>query len=213
MKTKYELNKDQYEKLKKIYLNYLTETNRMAFYIEMNILLDKPNKEVLTEIMMYELMRFYSLDYLQEKIGINLSAIKNEMKNQYDKDAVSKMIILLKEIFGEIDIIYNPYKETEENHAYVIEKVDGVNDFSIYYYPKGSLENIDGENDIYILESHDCDNSKLQKFTDYTLLNKEISQLRQNALRNYEGSNTCVVCGAVIPEGLMVCPLCEKGRR
>lgn len=211
MKTKYELNKDQYEELKKVYLNYLTKTNRMAFYIEMNILLDKPNKEVLTEIMMYELIQFYSLDYLQEQTGINLLAIKNEMAKQYDKNDVCKMVILLKQTFGEIDIIYNPYKETEENHSYVIEKVDGLNDFSIYYYPKGSLENIDGESDIYILESYDCDNRKLQKFTDYTLLNKEISQLRQNALRNYENSNTCVVCGAVIPEGVMVCPLCEKG--
>lgn len=212
MKTKYKLTKDQYNELQKVYLNYLSEINRLAFGIEMNIFLDKPNKEVLTEIMMYELMQFYSLDYLQEKTGINLSAIKNEMTNQYDKDNVSKMVILLKQTFGEIDIIYNPYKETEENHSYVIEKVDGLNDFSIYYYPKGSLENMDGENDIYILESYDCDNRRLQKFTDYTLLNKEISQLRQNALRNYEESNTCVVCGAVIPEGLMVCPLCEKGR-
>lgn len=23
--------------------------------------------------------------------------------------------------------------------------------------------------------------------------------------------NTCVCCGASIPEGLMVCPMCEKG--
>ena len=31
------------------------------------------------------------------------------------------------------------------------------------------------------------------------------------AIRKRAGNNTCICCGAVIPEGSQICPKCERG--
>ena len=54
---------------------------------------------------------------------------------------------------------------------------------------------------------------KTDKWSDYTEIQEAIRGIidrnrSQNILRNTE---TCVCCGAEIPEGRQVCPACENG--
>ena len=40
---------------------------------------------------------------------------------------------------------------------------------------------------------------------------KKENHFMKNNIAVYPGENTCIICGASIPEGLMVCPACECG--
>lgn len=36
---------------------------------------------------------------------------------------------------------------------------------------------------------------------------------KQTSLRVPTGGDTCLICGAYVPEGRMICPICERGRK
>lgn len=52
--------------------------------------------------------------------------------------------------------------------------------------------------------------ARLAAYEDTGLTPEEINVLTPSAYRN---ANTCVCCGAIIPEGRQVCPTCENGVR